>query len=259
MKTVKSALAADSMPKQATLASASKGSVETPKFSTNSIYSTLGPLPKGLSSLHKKITTTESRLKDLDEQISTVRDKLKPIPRLDRKRGQSHDVVGGDRKFLKASLKRLEHKRFVEADAWTNLMSKFNNVVKTDVVRVKSNFTKEKAKSIRYLRKNTQVVVNQTKSFFDYLLNEDVDQLEELKTNLRQLRDEKLVEYIKAFLPKYDEASFISAAYISHRDYRGKFHVLFSDLLVSWNPKSKKAFSFKDVEIKFSLAKEVKK
>lgn len=217
------------------------------------INDNLPNMPQGLLNIYNQIQESENKIASLDDQINEIKDKLKPISKIDRNRGKRRGVVKSEANFLKASKKRLEKQRFIESDNWSAKMKEFREMVGNDVSKVRDELSLVKARSLRYVTRNKQLILRKTTKLLDEVMRSP-NLLINLKKEL-QNKDPKIVsEAIKYFLEVNEKEQFLYTAYISHESIRSDYDKLMILLLDRWTPKVK-GFVFSTIQVEFKITR----
>jgi hypothetical protein len=223
-------------------------------LSAEDLSKILTNIPKGVSTTLDKLLETEARLKGFDKQIMEIKDLLKPISRIEKRRGIKPKVTGGMKAYYKGALKRLQQERFIEAENWAKLMKEFGQTIKNDVKKTRNEFLLVKAKSNRYVSKNILMVINRFKDLFQNLHETDQNKLTILKEKVGTLEGDVLSEFIRTFLQENDSAKFLSTMYanlVSSQalDLQTVVHQIIAQLLNPRNAGTGQSFPFKEINV----------
>jgi len=209
-------------------------------------------LPKGYSSHYDDLAKVEENISGLQEQIDQINDLIKPITRLDRKRGVKSQVTASERKLLKSTREKLKTQLIIERNNWDREYKSHRDGTQDEIRRTKNQQLAEQGRSGYYVHKYKGTVVNRIKSFFDAVLEKDSAALSRFKRSFANSRGSAAITLIIEFVREHQENPFLYAFFQSHKDLHERYTQLIKELIREWNGRNHGIYSFKQSQINIS-------
>ena len=206
-------------------------------------------LPSGYSSNHDDLSKIEENILGLNQQIDQINELIKPIKKIDRKRGIKPSVTPSERKLLKSTREKLKTQLIIERENWDRQYKSHRDSTKVEIKRTKNEQLAEQGRSGYYVRKYKGTVVNRIKSFFDAVLEKDSAALSRFKRSISNSRGEATLTIIIEFVREHQENPFLLAFFQSHKDLHVRYTQLVRELLREWNGRSNSNYKFKESEL----------
>jgi hypothetical protein len=214
-----------------------------------------GYLSGGLSSQYEELLKTEKKLKEISERIKWYKEQLKPINRVERKRGIKSALTPIERKINKAMVKKLETERVTESENWKIQYAAFTEASYDEIERSINERYVELGRSGHYAKKYSGSIVTRLKTLLENVLLENFDELKKLNDSVVKSEKEKVSQVIYAFIKENEDNPFLSTFYISHKTLQPRYTKLITELLNEWNERSVEEYSFKNSDVKLEEEK----
>lgn len=213
-------------------------------------------LPKGYSSYqYQSLNQTEQNLEKINELIQQIKNLLKPISKIEKKRGVKSPLTAREKKFLKSQRKTLEKQLFIENNNWTEQFKNYSESTYDEIKKAKDEKFIEMGRSGIYVNKYKGTIVLRIKSLFGLVLDADAPALSEFKDKLNRSSGKEADSLILSFFKENELNPFLSAFYSAHRDLHDKYNQLIKELLDEWDGRTSKEYSFKDSELAITVEK----
>lgn len=206
-------------------------------------------LPSSYADNYDDLAKVEENILGLQEQIDQINDLIKPITRLDRKRGAKSQVTASERKLLKSTREKLKTQLIIERNNWDREYKSHRDGTQDEIRRTKNEQLAEQGRSGYYVHKYKGTVVHRIKSFFDTVLENDSAALTRFKRNFTNSRGDAAITLIIGFIREHQENPFLLAFFQSHKDLHVRYTRLIRELLREWNGRSNSNFKFKESEL----------
>lgn len=207
------------------------------------------PLPNSFTNEYQNLVKTEQKLVELNDKITKIKDLLKPVSRIDKKRGVKSTLTPNQRKFHKAELKYLERERFIENQNLIAQSKSFKDSSTEEITRTKKDLLVEQGRSGYYARKYQNIIVGRIKTLFDKILEIDFKKLDKFHKELMNSEEKKISSVVLAFIKGNEENPFLSTFYQSHKELHMKYNLMINELLSEWDGKPHSDYSFKESQI----------
>lgn len=206
-------------------------------------------LPSGYSSNYDDLAKVGENILGLQEQIDQINELIKPVRKLDRKRGVKSQVTPSERKLLKSTREKLKTQLIIERNNWDREYKVHRNSTQDEIRRTKNEQLIEQARSGYYAHKYKNTIVNRIKSFFDTVLEKDSAALNRFKRSFTNSRGDAVITLIIEFIREHQESPFLLAFFQSHKDLHVRYTRLIRELLREWNGRSYSNYKFKESEL----------
>lgn len=201
--------------------------------------------PNNFSDQYDALVKTEQRLAGINEEIQKIKDLLKPISRIERKRGATAPLSAAQRKLNKAKLRKLEEERFIENQNWQNQYRAFGERTIFEIEKSRNSLLAAQGRSGYYAKRYSGTIVNRFKTLFDTVLKNNPRVLSQFRTSLNNSSARNVNNITLDFIKANEENPFLSTFYGTHKDLQSKYNQLISALLHEWRGKSPREYLFK--------------
>lgn len=211
-------------------------------------------LPTGYSSKYDDVAKIEETIVGLQEQIDQIEELIKPIKRIERKRGIKSSITPSERKLLKITKEKLKTQLIIERNNWEIASKSHRDSTKNEIQRTKDEQLAEQGRSGYYVKKNKNTVINRIKVFFDDVLQKDTNALGRFKKNLAISKGDAALTIIQEFVREQQGNPFLVAFFQSHKKLQELYILFIKELMREWN--GRKAASYKFTESQLTLKEE---
>ncbi len=206
-------------------------------------------LPSGYSASYDDLTKIEENIAGLQGQIDQIDKLIKPIKKIDRKRGAKPAVTPGERKHLKSTKEKLKTQLIIERNNWDTVSQYHRDSTNSEIQRTKNEQLAEQGRSGYYVKKYKNTVINRVEAFFDEVLGADPNSLSRFKRNLANSRGEDSLTIIQEFVREHQGNPFLVAFFQSHKKLQERYTQFIRELMREWNGRRSSNYKFTESEI----------
>jgi len=194
-----------------------------------------------LAKVHDEIEEVEKNLKSLEDEIRELRKMVKPISKLDRKRGATSLVTPEQRKIIRLKIKEDRNGVVLGKAKLNELKGRFDLLFQ----RVKSDMDtkglKNKASSKPYVRRNRRFIEAKLEKMLQEASAKKFEEMKEFKKlaeNTSSKGKEQFRRSFGDFLSSFDAEAYVMCSSIN--DVKVELYFLIQNTLRAWKPSRNK-------------------
>lgn len=206
-------------------------------------------LPTGYSSKYDDVAKIEETIVGLQEQIDQIDELIKPIKKIERKRGVKSSVTPSERKLLKITKEKLKTQLIIERNNWDTVSKSHRDTTKNEIQRTKDEQLAEQGRSGYYVKKHKNTVIHRIEAFFEDVLKKDFNALSLFKRNLANSKGEAALTIIQVFVREHNGNPFLVAFFQSHKKLQEQYIRFIKELMREWNGRKNSDYKFTESQL----------
>lgn len=194
-----------------------------------------------LGKVHEEIAEVETQLRNLDTEISEMRKMVKPISKLDRKRGAVSQVTPEQRKIIRLKIKEDLNARVLGKAKLNELKGRFDLLFERVKRDMDTKGLKNRASSKPYVRRNRRFIEAKLEKMLQDASARKFEEMKEFKKLAENTSSKGKEQFRKSFgdfLSSFDEEAYVMCSSIS--DVKVELYFLIQNTLKAWKPSRNK-------------------